>query len=42
MDTPIAIGQAPIIKKDGGSQGINQNKLNTDVGSLSLKSLIQP
>jgi len=39
---PISIGQAPIIKKVGGSQGINQNKLKTDVGSLADKSCIQP
>jgi len=31
-----------IIKKVGGSQGINPNKLNTEVGSLSDKSFIQP
>ena len=31
-----------IIKKVGGSQGINPNKLKTDVGSLSDKSFIQP
>ena len=39
---PIRIGQAPIIKKVGGSQGIKPNKLNIEVGSLSDKSFIQP
>ena len=39
---PIRIGHAPIIKKVGGSQGINPNKLNIDVGSLADKSFIQP
>ena len=42
MLKPINIGQTPIIKKVGGSQGINPNKLKIDVGSLSDKSLIQP
>ena len=42
IDIPIAIGQAPISKNDGGSQGINPNKLKTDVGSLTLKAFIQP
>ena len=39
---PISIGQAQIIKKVGGSQGISPNKLKIDVGSLSDKSFIQP
>ena len=42
IETPIRQGQTPISKKDGGSQGISPNKLNMDVGSLSLKSFIQP
>ena len=42
IDAPINIGQIPIIKKLGGSQGINPNKLNKEVGSLSDKSFIQP
>ena len=42
MLKPIKIGQAPIIKKVGGSQGIKPNKLKMDVGSLSDKSCIQP
>ena len=40
--SPIKHGQAPIIKKEGGSQGISPNKLNKDVGSHSDKSFIQP
>ena len=31
-----------MIKKLGGSQGINPNKLNIDVGSLSDKSFTHP
>ena len=42
MLKPISIGHTPIIKKVGGSQGINPNKLNIDVGSLADKSFIQP
>ena len=42
MVKPMRIGQAPIIKKVGGSQGINPNKLNMEVGSAADKSLIQP
>ena len=42
IDIPIKQGQAPISKKEGGSQGINPKILNIDVGSLSDKSLIQP
>jgi hypothetical protein len=30
---PIRIGQIPITRKLGGSQGINPNKLNKEVGS---------
>ena len=39
---PINIGQAPIIRNVGGSQGIKPNKLKTEVGSLADKSSIQP
>ena len=42
IEAPINIGQIPIIKKLGGSQGIKPNKLKIEVGSLSDKSLIQP
>ena len=42
MLSPIAIGHAPIIKKEGGSQGIKPKRLKTVVGSLSDRSLIQP
>jgi len=35
-------GHTPINKKDGGSQGINPNKLNIEVGSLSDRSFIHP
>ena len=40
--TPIATGQAPIIKNDGTSYGNKPNRLNKLVGSLSLRSCIQP
>ena len=39
---PISIGQIPIIKKLGGSQGIKPKKLNKEVGSGADKSFIQP
>ena len=39
---PIRQGQIPIIKNDGGSQGINPNRLKMEVGSRSLRSEIQP
>ena len=37
---PIIIGHAPISRNEGGSQGINPKRLNTEVGSLSLRSFI--
>ena len=42
IERPIAIGHAPIIKNDGGSQGMTPKRLNNEVGSRSLKSCIQP
>ena len=36
------MGHAPIIKNDGGSHGIKPKRLNTEVGSRSLKSCIHP
>ena len=42
MVSPMRIGHTPIIKKVGGSYGINPNKLNIEVGSLADKSCIQP
>ena len=39
---PINIGQAPIIRNVGGSQGIKPNKLKIEVGSHADKSSIQP
>ena len=42
IETPIKHGHTPISKKEGGSHGIKPNKLNIEVGSLSLKSYIQP
>ena len=42
MVNPIKIGHAPIIKKVGGSHGINPNKLNIEVGSLADRSCIHP
>ena len=38
----IISDQIPIIKKPGGSQGINPNKLNIVVGSFDDKSCIHP